>query len=166
MDLAFHLAEEGLESREVPVGCVMMYKNKVIASSRNSINETKNAIRHAEMNCIDQVIFWCKNNNENMQDVFKQIHVFVTVEPCIMCCAALRFLCISDVTYGCINDRFGGCGTVLSVHDDKVFFSGDTLKVTPNVRGDEAVNLLKKFYRGENPNAPFPKVKKKKKEVA
>ncbi|GIY22144.1 tRNA-specific adenosine deaminase 2 [Caerostris darwini] len=53
-------AEEGLQAREVPVGCIMLYKSQVIASSRNTINETKNATRHAEINCIDQVIDWCK----------------------------------------------------------------------------------------------------------
>ncbi|GIY22146.1 tRNA-specific adenosine deaminase 2 [Caerostris darwini] len=60
MDRAFQLAEEGLQAREVPVGCIMLYKSQVIASSRNTINETKNATRHAEINCIDQVIDWCK----------------------------------------------------------------------------------------------------------
>ncbi|GFT96359.1 tRNA-specific adenosine deaminase 2 [Nephila pilipes] len=159
MDQAFQLAQEGLQAREVPVGCVMLYKNKVIASSRNTINETKNAVRHAEINCIDQVIDWCKENNENKVKVFQQVEVFVTVEPCIMCCAALRSLSISQVTYGCNNDRFGGCGTVLNVHNHGGFFEKE-LKVTSGIRKEEAVELLKKFYRGENPNAPFPKVKK------
>nr|XP_042904269.1 tRNA-specific adenosine deaminase 2 isoform X2 [Parasteatoda tepidariorum] len=153
------MANESLEAREVPVGCVMLYNNKVIASSRNNINETKNATRHAEINCIDQVITWCKDNNEDMAQVFKDLHVFVTVEPCIMCSAALRSLSVSHVTYGCDNDRFGGCGTVLSVHSDKVAFQGDVLKITSGERAEEAVSLLKQFYRGENPNAPFPKLK-------
>ncbi|KAG8180340.1 hypothetical protein JTE90_016372 [Oedothorax gibbosus] len=159
MDLAFKLAEEGLQAREVPVGCIMMFQNQVIASSRNTINETKNATRHAEINCIDQVLAWCKENNKDSKEVFRQLEVFVTVEPCIMCCAALRSLSVSHVTYGCNNDRFGGCGTVLNVHNDEVFFE-EELKVISGVRKDEAIELLKNFYRGENPNAPFPKVKK------
>ncbi|GFS52920.1 tRNA-specific adenosine deaminase 2 [Trichonephila inaurata madagascariensis] len=159
MDQAFQLAQEGLQAREVPVGCVMLYKNNVIASSRNTINETKNAVRHAEINCIDQVIDWCTENNEDKLKVFQQIEVFVTVEPCIMCCAALRLLSVSQVTFGCSNDRFGGCGTVLNVHNHSGFFDKE-LKVTSGVRKEEAIELLKNFYRGENPNAPFPKVKK------
>ncbi|GFW15231.1 tRNA-specific adenosine deaminase 2 [Trichonephila clavipes] len=159
MDQAFQLAQEGLQAREVPVGCVMLYKNNVIASSRNTINETKNAVRHAEINCIDQVINWCTENNEDKLKVFQQVEVFVTVEPCIMCCAALRSLSVSQVTFGCSNDRFGGCGTVLNVHDHSGFFDKE-LKVTSGVRKEEAIELLKNFYRGENPNAPFPKVKK------
>ncbi|XP_054716993.1 tRNA-specific adenosine deaminase 2-like [Uloborus diversus] len=160
MEIALQLAKDGLEAREVPVGCVMIYEKKVIASSRNNTNESKSAIRHAEINCIDQVINWCTANDKRLDEVFRNTEVFVTVEPCIMCCAALRSLSILRVSYGCANDRFGGCGTVLSVHDDAVFFKGDKLQITSGVKADDAVELLKNFYRGENPNAPFPKVKK------
>lgn len=43
--------------------------------------------------------------------------LYVTVEPCIMCASALRQLGIKEVFYGCGNDRFGGCGSVLGVND-------------------------------------------------
>ena len=42
--------------------------------------------------------------------------LYVTVEPCIMCASALRQLGIREVFYGCDNDRFGGCGSVLGVN--------------------------------------------------
>lgn len=41
----------------------------------------------------------------------------MTVEPCIMCASALRQLGIAEVFYGCGNDRFGGCGSVLGVNE-------------------------------------------------
>jgi len=44
--------------------------------------------------------------------------LYVTVEPCIMCAAALRQLGIKEVFYGCANDRFGGCGSVLGVNQE------------------------------------------------
>lgn len=44
---------------------------------------------------------------------------FVTCEPCIMCAAALRDVEIKGVVFGCKNDRFGGCGSVLSVHSGR-----------------------------------------------
>lgn len=43
--------------------------------------------------------------------------LYVTVEPCIMCASALRQLGIKEVFYGCDNDRFGGCGSVLGVNE-------------------------------------------------
>lgn len=46
--------------------------------------------------------------------------LYVTVEPCIMCASALRQLGIKEVYYGCGNDRFGGCGSVLGVNEKHV----------------------------------------------
>lgn len=48
--------------------------------------------------------------------VFAECDLYVTVEPCVMCAAALRLLRFRRVFYGCGNDRFGGCGSVLNVH--------------------------------------------------
>jgi tRNA(Arg) A34 adenosine deaminase TadA len=42
--------------------------------------------------------------------------LYVTVEPCIMCASALRQMGIKRVFYGCANERFGGCGSVLGVN--------------------------------------------------
>jgi tRNA(Arg) A34 adenosine deaminase TadA len=44
----------------------------------------------------------------------------VTVEPCIMCASALRQMKIREVYYGCNNDKFGGCGSVLSINQRSV----------------------------------------------
>lgn len=49
---------------------------------------------------------------------------FVTCEPCIMCAAALRDVGIKGVVFGCSNDRFGGCGSVLSVHSGRYVLPG------------------------------------------
>jgi len=46
------------------------------------------------------------------------VTLYVTVEPCIMCAAAMRQVGIERVIYGCANDRFGGCGGVQSIHDE------------------------------------------------
>jgi tRNA(Arg) A34 adenosine deaminase TadA len=42
--------------------------------------------------------------------------LYVTVEPCIMCASALALIGIGQVYYGCCNDKFGGCGSILSIH--------------------------------------------------
>ena len=44
---------------------------------------------------------------------------YVTVEPCIMCASALAQLGIGKVYFGCHNDRFGGCGSVLNLNEAK-----------------------------------------------
>lgn len=156
MDVALQKAEESLRVGEVPVGCLFIYNKEIIATGNNTVNETCNATRHAEINCIDQVLKFCQEKRVNYETVFRNLDVIVTVEPCIMCVSALLQLQIRSIVYGCANDRFGGCVSVLEVskfYDPKITIRG-------NVKGDEAMRLLKDFYKGVNPNAPESKTKK------
>lgn len=155
VDECFSLAREALASGEVPVGCVMAYNGEGIARDRNRVNMFKNACRHAEMGCVDQVLAWCSERGLDFKRVFHAITVYVTVEPCIMCASALRELGVRKVVFGCANERFGGLGSVLNVFDGDEFGA----EVVSGVRADDAVNLLKAFYTEENPNAPCPKPK-------
>lgn len=155
MDDALENARNAKERLEVPVGCVFVYQDKIIAYGANEVNKTKNATRHAELICIDQVLDYCKKNGLEHRDVFKEISVIVTVEPCIMCAAALDNLVVKEIIYGCVNDRFGG-KTVLNVFE----LLNSKIEVKGNVRADEAMELLKEFYKGENPSAPAPKKRK------
>jgi tRNA(Arg) A34 adenosine deaminase TadA len=50
--------------------------------------------------------------------IFAECELFVTCEPCIQCAAALRQIGLRRAVFGCANDRFGGCGSVLSLHND------------------------------------------------
>ncbi|XP_050667916.1 tRNA-specific adenosine deaminase 2 [Leptidea sinapis] len=157
MERTLEIAKDALNANEVPVGCLFIHNSTVIAESRNSVNETHNPTRHAEINCIDNTLLYCKRNGLAFENFFKNIIVYVTVEPCIMCAAALKILNVKKVIYGCNNDRFGG-NTVLNVNN--IYTDGYTQ--TGNILADEAMTLLKTFYKGTNPNAPEPKVKKKK----
>lgn len=155
MEDALINARQANDMGEVPVGCVFVYRNEIIAYGANLVNKTKNATRHAEFICIDQVLEYCKDKNLNHEDVFSEITVVVTVEPCIMCAAALDNLKIKEIIFGCANDRFGG-STVLDVYS----LLNSKIKITRGVRADEAMDLLKEFYKGENPSAPIPKTKR------
>ncbi|GLH14614.1 hypothetical protein R5R35_007563 [Gryllus longicercus] len=158
MEKAFELASKELELGEVPVGCVFVYDNKITAEGRNSVNETRNPTRHAEINCIDQVMEWCRETKRDWRSVFSKTRVYVTVEPCVMCAAALHNLKIEQIVYGCHNDRFGGCGTVMDVAS----LYENPVPTISGVQEKRAMKLLQQFYDGINPNAPQPKVKKRK----
>ncbi|XP_066533066.1 tRNA-specific adenosine deaminase 2 isoform X2 [Hoplias malabaricus] len=160
MNKAFDMAKDALENGEVPVGCLMVYKDEIIGKGRNEVNETKNATRHAEMVALDQVLDWCCLRQLDPKEVCKHTVLYVTVEPCIMCTAALRLLHIRLVVYGCKNERFGGCGSVLDISSDALPNTGTSFKCISGHRADEAVEMLKTFYKQENPNAPKPKVRK------
>ena len=143
----------------------------MIGKGGNEVNVTKNATRHGEMIAIDQVKQYCALNGLECSNVFKQCCLYVTVEPCIMCAAALRLLSIPKVVYGCANERFGGCGSILNIHSDTYedidghSSNGDHLPCQPfhvlsGVYAEQAIDLLQRFYLQTNPNAPKPKVKK------
>ena len=55
---ALKMAKLALEQKEVPVGCVVVYKDSIIAKGCNEVNVSLNATRHAEMIAIDQLINW------------------------------------------------------------------------------------------------------------
>ncbi|XP_053203326.1 tRNA-specific adenosine deaminase 2-like [Panonychus citri] len=171
---AFDLAEEALRSGEVPVGCVMVLIKspgkliqcdndyEIIAQGRNKVNVTKNPTRHAEMECIDCILNWSRKQKiNNLHEIWSNLMVYVTVEPCIMCARALRSLGITIVFYGCPNERFGGCSSVMNVHNDNSIPEPVITCYPGALNKSRAVDLLKQFYMGENPNAPEPKVKKK-----
>ncbi|KAL7751834.1 tRNA(adenine34) deaminase [Sorochytrium milnesiophthora] len=90
--------------------------------------------------------------------IFAQTDLYVTVEPCVMCASALRQLRIRKVYFGCGNDRFGGCGSVLDVHA-RPFGVDPPFLVEQGYFREEAIMLLRKFYLRENGNAPNPRKK-------
>ncbi|XP_058939283.1 tRNA-specific adenosine deaminase 2 isoform X1 [Kogia breviceps] len=161
MEQSMQMAKEALENIEVPVGCLLVYNNEVVGKGRNEVNQTKNATRHAEMVAIDQALDWCRRHGKSPSEVFEHTVLYVTVEPCIMCAAALRLMKIPLVVYGCQNERFGGCGSVLDIASADLPNTGRPFQCIPGYRAEEAVEMLKTFYKQENPNAPKSKVRKK-----
>jgi tRNA(Arg) A34 adenosine deaminase TadA len=74
-----------------------------------------------------------------------------------MCASALRQLGVTECYYGCGNDRFGGCGSVMNIHDGPSKSESDPVMVChEGLFKREAVMLLRRFYMGENDRAPEP----------
>ncbi|GJJ07746.1 hypothetical protein Clacol_001951 [Clathrus columnatus] len=122
MRIAIQMAEEALAAKEVPVGCVFVRNGVAIAKGRNRTNELKNATRHAELEAIDQIFADPELTplDRRAATMLSDTILYVTVEPCIMCASALRQVGIKEVYYGCGNERFGGCGSVLGVNARQV----------------------------------------------
>ncbi|KAF9224003.1 tRNA specific adenosine deaminase [Gyrodon lividus] len=158
---AMSMAEEALASGEVPVGCVFVRDDVVIAKARNRTNQLRNASRHAELEAIDLILDdnHLTSSSSAARYPLSDITLYVTVEPCIMCASALRQLGIKEVFYGCENDKFGGCGTVLGVNDSLQHPVHPSYKATGGYLREEAILILRRFYVTENTNAPVPRRK-------
>ena len=171
-------AEGALNRWEVPVGCVVVRDGEAVATGSNRTNELRNGTRHAEFEAIDALL---KRHGGDPRAVgFDRCDLYVTCEPCIMCAGALSLLGFRKVYYGCGNDKFGGNGSILSIHRDGCYpcsapgdtpgTSGDTIPGDDNADAsaratypsygglfaDAAVKLLQDFYIRGNPKAPKP----------
>ncbi len=152
MRLALEEAQLAMNNDEVPVGCVIVGKSgQVVARDGNRTTAERNAARHCELVAIDELL----NRGAFFND-FEEMKLFVTVEPCIMCATALRMIGLTQVVYGCPNERFGGCG---STYDAHTICPADIppLSLEGGVLAEEAVALLKTFYERGNPKAPEAK---------
>ncbi|KAM5532662.1 hypothetical protein V8D89_013706 [Ganoderma adspersum] len=159
MEAAMDMAEEALTGQEVPVGCVFVRGDKIIARARNRTNQLRNATRHAELEAIDEILADKELTPEVTQYPLSDTTLYVTVEPCIMCASALRQMGIKEVYYGCENDRFGGCGSVLGVSSALPHPKHRGCEAHGGYLRDEAIMILRRFYITENTNAPVPKSK-------
>ena len=164
MKSAIKLAKYALDHNETPVACIFVYEptNEIIAYGMNDTNKSHTGIAHAEFLGIEQIKQ--KFGSKNLLNIFKDIILYVTVEPCIMCASAIKQLGIKKVYFGCGNDRFGGNGTVLNINKDKSTISLNDDNITydsiPGLFRKEAIMLLRYFYVRENDHAPKPKTKK------
>ena len=162
MALALAEAETALAEREVPVGCVFAVPAPsagagagaapappfaLLATARNRTNATFDPTRHAEMVALEALGEGLPL--AELRAALSCATLCVTVEPCLMCADALRRAGVGRVVFGCANDKFGGCGTVLDVLGGGEGGGGGP-PVTRGVRAAEAVALLKRFYARPN----------------
>ena len=158
MRMALEQARYALRVGEVPVGCVFVREGVIVATGHNKTNVTCNATRHAELVAYDKSFVASGQNPK----VLENSTLYVTVEPCIMCAAALRACGVKAVFFGCRNDKFGGNGSVLSLH--KTGATGFTATsqgyvVTGGILEQEAIHMLQSFYERGNTKAPKPQRK-------
>jgi tRNA-specific adenosine deaminase 2 len=155
MRLALHEARVALDVGETPVGCVIVRDGTVVSRGHNETNATRNGTRHAEMVAIDELLEADRNAT------FGTCTLYVSCEPCIMCAGALSLLNFHRVVYGCANDKFGGTGSILSIHQDPTRGGcgrarGGTYPSAGGLMREEAIRLLREFYISGNPSAPVP----------
>ena len=141
MKLAYKEALKAFEEDEVPVGCVIVKDDKVIARAHNRKEKKNCAIFHAEIECINKATK--KLNNWNL----KGCELYVTLEPCMMCTGAIVNSRIDKIYYGCKDPKGGALVSNIKLMDIK------NLNHYPETEGglmeNECSELLKKFFRNK-----------------
>ena len=101
MDLAFKEAKKAFKKNEIPVGCIIVKNNKIISRAYNKKEKNNKTIDHAE------IIAITKANKKIKNWRLDNCIMYVTMEPCMMCCGAIEQSRIKKVIYGCKNDKYG-----------------------------------------------------------
>ena len=153
MGQALKIASEGLLKGEVPVGAIFVntVDNKEMARSHNLTTQTKIATTHCEVNCIREI------SARGLASELATCCVYVTVEPCIMCAYALNLAGVKRVVFGAKNDKFGGNGSILSLHR----FGEKAYEVQGGLLAGASIKLLQSFY--EHGNLKLPENKRQRK---
>lgn len=97
------------------------------------------------------------NNYDNWKSCAKNVDLFVTCEPCIMCASFLQQIGVKRCVFCCDNEKFGGCGTVIDVAKK----CNADFEVYKGLFADRAVKIFQDFYSQGNINAPDEKRKRK-----
>ena len=101
MGKAIKQAKKALKYNEVPVGAIIVKNNKIISQAHNKKEKTKNVIKHAEIIAISKA---CKKLKNWRLD---GCEIYVTMEPCMMCCGAIEQSRIKTIIYGTKNENYG-----------------------------------------------------------
>ena len=140
MRRALDLAAEAAAKGEVPVGAVITFGGRVVAESRNNMRGSNDPTAHAEMVAIRQA---AKQLGTSRLD---DCTLWVTLEPCAMCAAALSVARVKALRFGAEDPKGGGV-----VHGPRVF-AQPTCHHRPDVLGGigeaEAAGLLRSFFAG------------------
>ena len=142
MDLALKTAENAGKSGEVPIGCVIVRDYEVIATAGNRTLTDRDPTAHAEILAIRQAAEAI--GSERLVDC----DLYVTLEPCTMCAAAISFARIRRLYYGAADPKGGAVEfrrAVLCLRRPAT----TCRKSIPRSARREAATLLRGFFQGE-----------------
>lgn len=124
---------------EVPIGCVIVYEDKVIARGYNRRTVDQNVLSHAEINAIKKA---CKYMGDWR---LEGCTMYVTLEPCPMCAGAIVQARIPRVVIGCMNPKAGCAGSILDMLHEVRF--NHQVETEIGILEEECSQTMKQFFR-------------------
>ncbi|MBR1949154.1 MAG: nucleoside deaminase [Alphaproteobacteria bacterium] len=146
MQKALELATISSRQDEIPVGCLIVNSatGKIIASTHNLSQHSEDATAHAEILAIRQA---CKKLKQNR---LWDMDMYVTLEPCTMCAAAISFARIKTLYFGAYDEKGGAVTSGVKFYEQK------NCHHKPNVLGgileNECSQILKNFFKNKRQN--------------
>ena len=139
MKEAIRQARKAYAIGEVPIGCVIVYMDKIIGRGYNRRMADKNTLSHAELIAI-------RKASRKMDDWrLEECTMYVTLEPCQMCSGAIVQSRMSRVGVGCMNPKAGCAGSILNLLQMKEF--NHQAELTTGVLEEECSQMMKDFFK-------------------
>ena len=139
MKEALKLAKKAYTLGEVPIGCVIVYEDKIIGRGYNRRKTDKNTLSHAEITAINKA-------SKKMGDWrLEGCTLYVTLEPCQMCAGAIVQARIPTVYMGCMNPKAGCAGSILNILNMPEF--NHQVEAHSGILEEECSRMLKNFFK-------------------
>lgn len=135
MKAALQEAQYALEKDEVPIGCVIVSDNRIIARAHNLTETLNDVTAHAEMQAITSAANFLGGK------YLKNCSMYVTLEPCVMCSGALAWSQISKVIIGARDEQRGFINKCLSLHPKTEIISG--------VLENDCSEIIRHFFKSK-----------------
>ena len=132
MKIALQQAQEAFEQDEIPVGCIVVCNDRIIAKAHNLTETLNDVTAHAEMQAITS------SANFLGGKYLIDCTLYVTLEPCVMCCGALNWSQISKVVIGARDEKRGFINKNLSLHPKTEIVTG--------ILENECSEIVKEFF--------------------
>lgn len=132
MKIAYQEAEKALEKEEIPIGCVIISNNRIIAKAHNLTETLNDVTAHAEMQAITSAANFLGGK------YLQNCTLYVTLEPCVMCAGALNWAQISKVVIGAKDKQRGFISKGLSLHPKTEIITG--------IMESECSVIIKEFF--------------------
>lgn len=133
MKIALQEAEAAKDLNEVPIGCVIVMNDRVIARGHNLTEQLNDVTAHAEMQAITSAANFLGGK------YLKDCTMYVTLEPCVMCAGALAWSQISNVVIGARDEKRGFINKNLQLHPKTEIITG--------ILENECSVLVKAFFK-------------------
>lgn len=145
MEIALKEANKAFRKGEVPIGAVIVYKNKVIAKAHNQKEQKNNPLKHAEIIAIEKASKKLKTWR------LLDCELYVTIEPCLMCSGALIQSRIKKLVYGSKNEKFGYVESIKTILNDQK--NNHKIEVISGIKEKETANIMKLFFKKQRENS-------------
>ncbi len=138
-------AEAAFEADEIPVGAVVVCRNRIIARAHNQTELLTDVTAHAEMLAITQASGVLSEGKENHRGSLEGATLYSTLEPCPMCAGAMVLTKCQSIIFGARDSKAGACESLYKItNDDRL---NHRLKVLGGVMENESRYFLQEFFK-------------------